>query len=71
MKAVLIHATGSPDVLHYEEADRLEPDEGEVVIRVHAASVNPVDWKQRRTGSPRQGRLRDRRGVARRGLRGR
>jgi NADPH:quinone reductase-like Zn-dependent oxidoreductase len=48
MKAVLIHETGSPDVLHYEEAAQLEPDEGEVLIRVLAASVNPVDWKQRR-----------------------
>jgi NADPH:quinone reductase-like Zn-dependent oxidoreductase len=48
MKAVLIHETGSPDVLHYEEAERLEPDEGEVLIRVRAVSVNPVDWKQRR-----------------------
>jgi NADPH:quinone reductase-like Zn-dependent oxidoreductase len=48
MKAVLIHETGSPDVLHYEEAEQLEPDEGEVLIRVRAASVNPADWKQRR-----------------------
>jgi NADPH:quinone reductase-like Zn-dependent oxidoreductase len=48
MKAVLIHETGSPDVLHYEEAERLEPDGGEVLIRVRAVSVNPVDWKQRR-----------------------
>ena len=48
MQAVLIHETGSPDVLHYEEADRPEPTDGEVLIRVHAVSVNPVDWKQRR-----------------------
>ena len=48
MQAVLIHETGSPEVLHYEEADRPEPTDGEVLIRVHAVSVNPVDWKQRR-----------------------
>ena len=48
MQAVLIRETGSPDVLHYEEADRPEPGDGEVLIRVSAASVNPVDWKQRR-----------------------
>jgi NADPH:quinone reductase-like Zn-dependent oxidoreductase len=48
MQAVLIRETGSPDVLHYEEADRPEPGDGEVLIRVSAVSVNPVDWKQRR-----------------------
>jgi NADPH:quinone reductase-like Zn-dependent oxidoreductase len=48
MKAVLIHETGGPDVLRYEEVDRPEPGDGEVLIRVRAVSVNPIDWKRRR-----------------------
>jgi NADPH:quinone reductase-like Zn-dependent oxidoreductase len=49
MKAVVIHETGGPDVLHVEEIEQPEPEEGEVLVRVHAASVNPTDWKQRRS----------------------
>jgi NADPH:quinone reductase-like Zn-dependent oxidoreductase len=48
VKAVVIHETGDPDVLRYEEPDRPEPGDGEVLVRVRAASVNPADWKDRR-----------------------
>lgn len=43
MKAVRIHAYGGTDVLSFEEATRPTAGEGEVVIRVHATSVNPFD----------------------------
>jgi NADPH:quinone reductase-like Zn-dependent oxidoreductase len=47
MNAVRIHEYGSPEVLRYEEAPRPEPGDDEVLIRVHAAGVNPIDWKVR------------------------
>ncbi len=47
MKAVRMHEYGGPEVLHYEDAPRPEAKAGEVLVRVHAAGVNPADWKIR------------------------
>lgn len=47
MKAIRIHEFGGPDVLSIDEIDVPQPGKDEVLIRVHATSVNPVDWKIR------------------------
>src|ERR1700734_1990775 len=47
MKAVRVHEYGGPEVLKYEDAPRPELQPGDVLIRVHASGVNPVDWKVR------------------------
>jgi NADPH:quinone reductase-like Zn-dependent oxidoreductase len=44
MKAVRIHMFGGPEALTYEDAPKPEPKEGEILIRVAAVAVNPVDW---------------------------
>jgi NADPH:quinone reductase-like Zn-dependent oxidoreductase len=47
MKAVRMHGYGGPEVLLYEDAPRPVAGEGEVLVRIHAAGINPVDWKIR------------------------
>lgn len=50
MRAMVTTAWGGPEVMALQEVERPEPGEGEVLVRVHAAGVNPVDWKTRRNG---------------------
>jgi len=47
MKAVRFHTYGPADVLVYEDAPKPEPAGGEALVKVHATSVNPIDWKIR------------------------
>jgi NADPH:quinone reductase-like Zn-dependent oxidoreductase len=44
MKAITCHNYGSSDVLKYEEIEKPTAGDDEVLIKVRAASVNPVDW---------------------------
>lgn len=53
MRAVVINETGGPEVLSLEEVPDPVPGEGEVLIRVRAAGLNPVDWKFRRGMMPK------------------
>ena len=50
MSAVVQHQFGGPQVLRLEQVPRPEPLPTEVLVRVCAAGVNPVDWKTRAGG---------------------
>jgi len=47
MKAVVVHQYGGPEVLKFEEYPDPVPGSGEVLVRVAATSVNPIDYKRR------------------------
>jgi len=51
MKAIVYRCYGSPDVLEFEDVDKPTPADDEVLVKVHAAAVNPLDWHYMR-GSP-------------------
>jgi NADPH:quinone reductase-like Zn-dependent oxidoreductase len=52
VRQMRIHRFGGKEVLQADEVELSQPDAGEVLIRVQAASINPVDYKIR-LGKPR------------------
>ncbi len=47
MKAVVLHEYGGPDKLKYEDVPDPVASAGQVLVRVAASSVNPIDYKLR------------------------
>jgi NADPH:quinone reductase-like Zn-dependent oxidoreductase len=47
MKAIVVHQYGGPEVLKFEDYPDPVPGPGEVLVRVAASSVNPIDYKRR------------------------
>jgi NADPH:quinone reductase-like Zn-dependent oxidoreductase len=47
MKAVLLHEYGGPDRLRYQDTDVPDYGDNEVLVRVRATSINPIDYKIR------------------------
>jgi NADPH:quinone reductase-like Zn-dependent oxidoreductase len=56
MKAIVYEKYGSPDVLELKEVEKPAPKDNEVLIKVHAASINSWDWDML-TGRPLEYRL--------------
>jgi NADPH:quinone reductase-like Zn-dependent oxidoreductase len=46
MKAILYTKYGPPDVLELREVEKPSPNQGEVLVRVHAASINALEWRR-------------------------
>lgn len=47
MKAIVIHEFGGPEVLKLEDVPKPVPADDEVLIKIYASGVNPIDWKIR------------------------
>ena len=45
MKAIYFEKYGQPDVLHLAEVEKPTPRDDEVLVKMHAASINYVDWQ--------------------------
>jgi len=51
MKAIVFTQYGSPDILNLMEIEKPVPDDNQVLVKIHAASVNPLYWHRMR-GKP-------------------
>ncbi len=51
MRAMVLTAFGGPENFHLQDVPKPTPGRGEVLVRVHATSVNPVDYKIRKDGT--------------------
>lgn len=47
MKAIVINEYGGKELLHEQEVSKPEITEDQVLVEVHATSINPIDWKLR------------------------
>src|SRR6266699_1262824 len=56
MKAIVYTQYGPPDVLQVKEVEKPAPNDGEILVKIHAASANPLDWHLMR-GAPFLARL--------------
>src|SRR5437588_9179707 len=56
MKAIVYTHYGSPDVLQFKETEKPVPNAGEILVKIYAASANPLDWHLMR-GAPFLARL--------------
>src|SRR6476659_6569497 len=45
MQAIVYTMYGSPDVLQLNDVEKPAPKDNEVLVKVHAASANPLDWQ--------------------------
>ena len=52
MKAIIYTKYGSPDVLQFTDTAKPIPGDDDVLVRIHAASVNAADWQQSCEGNP-------------------
>ena len=48
MKAAIIDRYGSSEVLQIKEVEQPQIESDQILVKVHASSINPIDWKIRK-----------------------